>query len=116
MNAFVIGFTESEGQEGRKYYAQHAGIDQPDGRNTPKESNVPFDTNYTCKHCGKMYRQNQRLYYKRHIEHLEQRCPKFSQTECNKEHFDISKNLDVVFTDYSQHSAQVYRPLVADWV
>ena len=92
----ITSTVESEGQEGIKYYGQHVDIEKPDGRDTPTNSDVPFDTNYTCKHCGKTYRQNQRLYYKRHIEHPEQRCPKFSQTKFDEDEkrLDIGENLN----------------------
>lgn len=89
----TISTVESEGQEGMKYYDRHVDIDRPNGRDTPENSDVPFDTNYKCEHCGRMYRRNQRLYYKRHIEHPEQRCPKFSQTKSDEERLDIGKNL-----------------------
>lgn len=88
------GSTISEGQQGINYYQEHTDIDRPDGRVTPEGGAVPFDENYKCTYCGKRYRKNQRLYYTRHMEELEQRCPKYVQSQSTadpKDNNDLSK-------------------------
>ena len=81
----------SEGKEGRQYYNDHTDINRPvDGCATPDEPDVPYDDNFECKHCGKKYRTTQRLYYKRHMDELETRCPKYKPEPAP--HPALSKN------------------------
>lgn len=67
----------SEIREGRGYYDDHIEVQVPKDGPTPEESEVPLDNNYSCPHCGKTYHKNQRLYFTRHMEKLQYRCPKY---------------------------------------
>ena len=82
----------SEGREGAAYYNDHMEIHRPEeGRVTPNDPDVPFDDNYTCEHCGKKYRTNERLFYKRHIDELQTRCSKFTPGHGPAAHPSLSK-------------------------
>lgn len=67
----------SEIREGKEYYKDHIEVQVPNDGPTPEESEVPLDDNYKCPLCGKTYRENQRLYFKRHVDELQYRCPKY---------------------------------------
>lgn len=67
----------SEIREGRGYYNDYTKVQVPEDGPTPEETEVPLDNNFKCPFCGKIYHKNQRLYFKRHLDELRYRCPKY---------------------------------------
>ena len=73
----------SEIREGKGYYKDHVEMQIPEDGPTPEESEFPLDGNFKCNFCGKTYHKDQRLYFKRHMEELMQRCPKYNSLEAS---------------------------------
>jgi hypothetical protein len=79
----------SEIREGRGYYNAYFEGQVPEDGPTPEETEIPLDNHYSCPLCGKTYHENQRLYFKRHMDELRDRCPKYeSLTASRGELFD----------------------------
>lgn len=70
--------TISAGTEGRQYYDQYTDILHADGRRTPEDSKAPLNENFKCHHCGRIYQDDQRMFFARHMTECQQRCPNFN--------------------------------------
>ena len=88
------GSTMSEIREGKGYYNDYIEVEVPESGPTPEETEVPLDNHYRCPFCGKTYHKNQRLYFKRHIDELWIRCPKYESLMAAKG--------ECVYHDYMQ--------------
>ena len=84
----------SEIREGKGYYNDIIEVEVPEDGLTPEETEVPLDNHFSCPLCGKTYHENQRLYFKHHMDELRIRCPKCESLMAAKG--------ECIFYDYMQ--------------